>query len=241
MSVAQSRKRAGAPGLPIFSMNENRFKLNVPGDGAVKAVVVTPDDPGEIEGGLVVAHGQMNDLDLPLLAAYSEGLAERGYASIRFNFPYRERGENVPDGQEILMAALREARDELDSRIEAPIYLAGKSLGARVASLVAKADKAPGLIFLGYPIHAPGGEPRSVEHLIEIEAPMLFFVGTRDPFCDVNKLHSILEKREHTSSVQIVDGGGHSFELPDGDDRPQEIIFENIAEVTADWLDEYGL
>ena len=222
-------------------MNEERLTLKVPGDGEVTAVVVMPEDADDVEGGVVIAHGQMNDLDHPLLVAFSEGVAERGYASIRFNFPYRERGENAPDKREVLMAALREARDELGSRVEAPIYLAGKSLGARVASYVAETDKTPGLIYLGYPIHAPGGEPTRYEHLLEIEAPMLFFVGDRDPYCDVEKLKKVLEGRALPSTVQIVDKGDHSFEVPEGDDRPQDVIYQEIAVVVADWLDEYGL
>ena len=70
---------------------------------------------------------------------------------------------------------------------------------------------------------------------------MLFFVGTRDPYCEIPKLQKILEMRENPSTLQIVENGDHSFELPEGDDRPQDVIYEVIAEAAADWLDEYGL
>lgn len=222
-------------------MPEERIKINVAEAGEVSAVVTLPSDIEELEGGVVVAHGQMNDLDHVLLKTFSDVLAERGYASLRFNFPYREKGLNVPDKRNILTAAMREAREELSFRIEAPIYLAGKSLGARVASYLALEEKTPGLIYLGYPIHGPNGEPRDIEHLYKIESPMLFFVGTSDPFCDIEKLKKILELREHPSTLQIVEGGDHSFVVPPTEKRPQQLIYENIAHVAADWLDEYGL
>lgn len=222
-------------------MEEERTKIRVPNVGEVSAVVTLPSEVEEIEGGVVVAHGQMNDLDHILLKIFSEVLAERGYAALRFNFPYREKGLNVPDKRDILLSAMREAREELSYRIEAPVYLAGKSLGARVASYLAVEEKTPGLIYLGYPIHGPNGEPRDIDHLYKIEAPMLFFVGTNDPFCDIEKLKKILEQREYPSTLQIVEEGDHSFVVPESEERPQHLIYENIAYVAADWLDEYGL
>ena len=217
---------------------EERFKMEVEGAGSVSAAYSTPGD--EPMGGVAVAHGQANDLDHDLLRTFTEVLARRGYAGLRFNFPYREAGKKAPNSKEILMETYRAARDDLAQRLDdAPIYLAGKSLGARTASLVADADGARGLIFLGYPIHAPGKEPSNYEHLLDIEAPMLFFAGTRDPFCDVKKLQRILEERSYYSSLQLVENGNHSFEPPKNDERSIELIYNNIAQVTADWLDEY--
>ncbi len=217
---------------------EERFRLGVEGIGSVSAALSMPG--GELNCGVVTAHGQANDLDHDLLKAFGKGLAERGYACLRFNFPYREVGKKSPDDVETLMKSYRAARDELVRRMgDATIILAGKSLGARIASYVAESDGARGLIFLGYAIHRPGAEPENYDHLLKIEAPMLFYAGTRDPFCDVEKLERILEKREHPSSLQVVEGGNHSFVLPKSDDRPVELIYQNIASVAADWLDEY--
>lgn len=219
--------------------HEERFKLDIPGSGEVTAALAVPGAGGD--DGAVVAHGQANDLDHPLLATFCEGLAARGYAALRFNFPYKEEGRKSPDGKVTLMRAYRAARDELAGRLgsESRVFLAGKSLGARVASYVADSDGAPGLIFLGYPLNPPGGEPGNYEHLLRIRAPMLFFAGTRDSLCDPDKLGDILERREYPSSLQKVEGGDHSFVLPADDDRTVEMIYEDIAMVTADWLDEY--
>lgn len=222
-------------------MGEEIIKLKIANVGEVSAVFSFPPDIEETEGGIVVAHGQMNDLNHILLKTFSDVLAERGYATLRFNFPYRERRLNVPDKRDVLIAAMREAREELSFRIEAPVYLAGKSLGARVASYLAVEEKTPALIYLGYPIHGPNGEPREIDHLYKIDAPMLFFVGTNDPFCDIEKLKKILEQREYPSTLQIVEQGDHSFVVPESEERPQQMIYENIAYLAADWLDEYGL
>ena len=217
---------------------EKRFKLKIAGQGEVKAAIVVPDD-GDPEASVVLAHGQANDLDHELLTILCDGLEERGYASLRFNFPYKEAGGNTPDSREVLIQAYRAARDELEQRVEdAKIFLAGKSLGARIAASVAEQDGAAGLIFLGYPIHRPGAEPRDYEHIVNIESPMLFFVGTRDPFCKVEKLQKILEQRAGKSLLQVVEDGDHSFVPPEDDERPVELIYETIAMVAADWLDE---
>ena len=220
-------------------MEERKTRLNVPGGGEVSAVITLPRS-AKLQGSAVVAHGQFNDMDNPLITYFAWGLAGRGYSSIRFNFPYREKGEDNPDSTDILMAAYRKARDEINNRSDCSTYLAGKSLGARTASLVAKEDGAPGLVFLGYPLHSPGEKPVKYEHLIEIESPMLFFAGSEDPLCQSENLHWVMEQRTAPSSIQIISKGDHSFKLPDDDDRPQDIIYQEIASVTADWLDEYG-
>ncbi len=220
--------------------HEEKFRLEIPRLGEVTAAVAMPG--GGAKDGVVVAHGQANDLDHPLIATFCEGMAARGYGALRFNFPYKEEGKKNPDGKVALMRAYRAARDELMGRLsgdEPRVFLAGKSLGARVASYVADVDGAPGLIFLGYPLNAPGGEPGNYEHLLRIRAPMLFFAGARDPLCDPDKLEEILEQREYPSSLQKVEGGDHSFAPPSGDDRTTENIYEDIAMVTADWLEEY--
>jgi len=220
--------------------HEERFKLEISGLGEVTAALAIP---AEAAGdGVVVAHGQANDLDHPLLAVFCEGMAARGYFALRFNFPYREEGKDSPDGKVALMRAYRAARDELAGRLgggNPRVFLAGKSLGARVAGYVADADGAPGLIFLGYPLNPPGKEPRDHEHLLRIPAPMLFFAGTRDPLCDPDKLGVILERREYPSSLQRVEGCDHSFVPPKGDERTVEMIYGDIAMVAADWLEEY--
>ena len=217
-------------------MEEESFSLKIEGVGEVSAVFTTPGD--EPEAGVVVAHGQANDLDHDLIVVFCEGLARRGYASLRFNFPYSEAGRESPDSRETLMKAYRAAVEELGRRVEGKIFMGGKSLGARIASLVAEEDGAPGLIFLGYPIHRPGGEALRYEHLVEIEAPILFFAGTRDPFCNIDNLTEILEQRFHSSTLQPVEDGNHSFEPPEEDERPVGLIYEEIARVAADWLDE---
>ena len=203
------------------------------------AAAINMPEEGDPEAGVIVAHGQANDLDHELLVTFSEGLAERGYASLRFNFPYKEAGHNAPDDRETLIKAYRAARDELARRLgDAKIFLAGKSMGARIAALVAAQDGAAGLIFLGFPIHRPGQEPRNYDHILKMEPPMLFFAGTRDPFCEIEKLQKVLEQRTGKSTIQIVEDCEHSFIPSEGDDRPVELIYRTIAMVTADWLDE---
>ena len=97
------------------------------------------------------------------------------------------------------------------------IIAVGKSMGGRVASqMVAEGlmDVA-GLIFLGYPLHAPGKKDQLRDaHLYRIRVPMLFFAGSKDPLCNMDKLNTVLDNLPSYHDLEIIEGGNHSFNLP---------------------------
>jgi uncharacterized protein len=231
-------------------MLTQRLTVPLDGDRTISAIIDRPDDcrPGKTPG-LVLAHGMNNDLTHPLLEAVAHGLAERGTAAtIRFNFPYRERGSSSPDRPAVLESALRRAHDVLVDDLECPagaVFLGGKSLGARVvAELASRGHEgegllAAGLVFLGYPLHAPDGKGKlRLEPLRRIGVPSLFVEGTRDPFCDLELLRPIVAGLDHPGTLVEIEGGGHSYELRRGAGRGADEVYRDVADIVAGFVEK---
>jgi predicted alpha/beta-hydrolase family hydrolase len=116
----------------------------------------------------------------------------------------------------------------------------GKSMGGRIASQMVAADQmaVEALIFLGYPLHAPGRTDKLRDsHLYEIKKRMLFFAGTRDPLCNMEKLREVLHRLPGHYDLEIVKGGDHSFKLPKSSSRSAESVHRQIVEKCLQWLD----
>jgi hypothetical protein len=173
---------------------------------------------------LVLAHGAGAGMDHPFMAGFSRAIAEAGVSTLRFNFPYVERGKRSPDPERVLRDAWLAAFGAAVSKAAGRAVLAGgKSLGGRIASMcVADGMPADGLVFLGYPLHPPG-KPERIrdEHLYGITVPMLFLQGTKDPFATPALLTKVLRKLGDRATLVLVEGGGHSFKVGGGkaDDR----------------------
>lgn len=221
------------------------LQIQTAAGATISGVVNAPErcSPG-LTPGLVLAHGQNNKMHLPLLVAVAEHLASSGLASVlRFNFPYAERGAERPDAAPVLQAAFRSAHDALTKDPACPtgpMFLGGKSLGARIAAELASRGPedeglaAAGLVFLGFPLHAPGRKDQPhLEPLRRINVPALFIAGTRDPFCDLAVLEAAAAGLAHPGTVHLIEGGNHSFEVPAAAGRSQEDVHREIAERVA--------
>jgi predicted alpha/beta-hydrolase family hydrolase len=214
---------------------------------AVSGVVCVPEEfkAGETTS-VIVAHGAGNDREHPLIATMSQGLAEAGFLTLRFNFLYREKGRRAPDPQDTLVLTWQAVYQFLKGH---PVYgadkivAAGKSMGGRVASQMVADGLLPAnrLIFLGYPLHPPGKKERMRDaHLYHIRIPMLFFVGTRDPLCDLAQLRGVLARLEAPSHLEPMEGGDHSFRLRKSADTTQQEIYNRILQQTVNWLRNQG-
>src|SRR4051794_25052910 len=135
----------------------------------------------------VLGHGAGAGMNHPFMAKVADGLASRGVATLRFQFPYMERGSRRPDPPIIAQNTVRAAVDEA-SKLGLPLFAGGKSYGGRMTSQAQAADPLPGvrgLAFLGFPLHPSGRPSRDrARHLCEVRLPMLFLQGTRDPLAD---------------------------------------------------------
>jgi predicted alpha/beta-hydrolase family hydrolase len=157
-------------------MDERGMIFDLPANPAAAAGAAT----------LVLAHGAGAPMDSPFMNAMAAGLAAGGVRVVRFEFPYmrrrRETGERrPPDREPALRAAWLAAIAELGGG--GGLVIGGKSMGGRMASLVADEAGARGLVCLGYPFHPPGQEDRlRTAHLAALRTPALIVQGTRDPF-----------------------------------------------------------
>ena len=192
---------------------------------------------------VVLAHGAGNDMHNPFLSAIHLGLAERGFLSLKFNFPYTEQGRKAPDRMPRLEATWRAVLAALraDPRL-APgrLILGGKSMGGRVAShLAAGGEPCDGLVFLGYPLH-PAGKPEQLRdaHLHAIACPMLFIQGTRDPLCRLELLLPVLARVGTRARLYRIEGGDHSFRVPKKLGRSEPELWDEILAETAQWMDQ---
>ncbi len=218
-------------------------KLTVKPDSDITSVWAIPENYAN-QSAVILAHGAGNDMHHPFISFIHEALAKCGNLSVKFNFPYKEKGRKAPDRMPTLLAALKTVVDAVRTDPElAPqhLFLAGKSMGGRAASLlVAEGENCDGLIFLGFPLHPPGKpDQRRADHLQQIDCPMLFFQGTRDRLCDLELLHQVLEKLSAKVTVYEIEGGDHSFKVLKRLGRSEQEVWEEIATACCAWINAH--
>jgi uncharacterized protein len=162
---------------------------------------------------LVIAHGAGGPMDSPFIETIAEGVAKAGIRVARFEFPYmrrrRETGKGGgPDGGPVLMQSWREAIEELGGGER--LVVGGKSMGGRIASMIADEAGARGLVCLGYPFHPPGKpEQTRTRHLEVLRTPALILQGSRDPFGKPEEVAQY--KLPRSIRLKWLEDGDHSF------------------------------
>ena len=173
----------------MTTVRQRTEKITVDRGMRVSAVVAEPANysAGETDV-IVLAHGAGADMNHPFMTFFHESLARAGWLSVKFNFPYKEQGRKAPDPAARLENAYERVLDHVRGTLRpgpGRLFAGGKSMGGRIAANVAaketdagKQDLA-GLVFLGYPLHAPNRHDRlRADNLMKITAPMLFVEGT---------------------------------------------------------------
>jgi predicted alpha/beta-hydrolase family hydrolase len=212
-------------------------------DDKVSGIVTIPDGfESSKTVGVILAHGANNNMNNPLIVAAARGLSREGFLALRFNFPYKEKGRKSPDSQKKLVSTwrcvYRYLKDHPEFSVE-KVVAAGKSMGGRVASQMAAAGELPvqGLVFLGYPLHAPGRKDKLRDsHLNAINVPLLFFAGTRDSLCDLGLLKKVLARLKVARQLDVIDGGDHSFNMLKSAAIAPEQVHQQIISKMAAWL-----
>lgn len=164
---------------------------------------------------LVVAHGAGAGKNHPFMGGFAQAMSVLSVSTLRFNFPYMDAGKKFPDPAPRAVSVWKQVYQWADENLAEglPVFAARKSFGGRMASVAAaEGMKVPGLIFLGYPLHAPR-KPEKLrdEHLYGVYSPMLFLQGTKDPFATPELLDAVVEKLAKRATVQWIEGGDHSF------------------------------
>lgn len=198
--------------------------------GSVSALIIAPDSCDTM---LVLAHGAGAGMTHRFMESLSVELATRGMGTIRYNFPYMERGQKRPDPPAIAektVSVMMEKAGELFPHMR--LLAGGKSFGGRMSSqCFSKTSPAylKGIVFFGFPLHAAGApDVARAAHLSNVQVPMLFLQGTRDALAELSRMEKICSQLSKTTLVKF-EGADHSFKA-----GKKEFISE-LADATVGW------
>lgn len=223
-------------------METFHLPISVGSDQTVSSLWTIPKNYTQGQGDAVIlAHGAGNDMHHPFMTTYHEGLANAGFLSIKFNFPYKELGKKAPDRPALLLqtwVAVAQTLKDHPTLRPLRLFLGGKSMGGRIASIaVAEGLPCNGLIFLGYPLHPPKQpEKARIDHWPNIRCPSLFIEGTRDSLCDLDLLRSALPKLRGPSTLITVEGGDHSFKAPKSMHSDPDAVYGHVIQEINGWI-----
>ncbi|MFO8075831.1 MAG: alpha/beta fold hydrolase [Actinomycetota bacterium] len=211
------------------------------------ACTAPPSDRGELV--VVLAHGAGSDRSHPVLEGVSAAVADAGHPVWRFNFAYAEAGRRRPDPPARLAAAWRDvAAAARAAHPQRSLLLGGRSMGGRVASLLAaEGQPCDGLVLLGYPLHRRrarrDGPPPAAElrtgHWQALSVPCLFVQGERDALCDL----AALESAQHAhlpaggATTEVIAGADHAFAVGKRDARGAGAVHAEVAGAVVAWLE----
>jgi predicted alpha/beta-hydrolase family hydrolase len=190
----------------------------------------------------LLAHGAGSGMTHPFMAGIADGLAERGVATLRYQFPYMEQGGKRPDPPKLAQATVRAAVAEASSLApKLPLVAGGKSFGGRMTSQAQAESPLPGvrgLAFLGFPLHAAGrpSEERAA-HLFEVKIPMLFLQGTRDALADIALMGRLVANLGKRATLVTIADGDHSFRVPTRTGRSDEDVRVEMLDAFAAWIE----
>ena len=214
--------------------------LTIPlGAGATTSGLL--DAPASAAACYVFAHGAGAGMNHAFMAAMASGLAERGIATLRFQFPYMEQGSRRPDPANVAQAAVRAAVQEAARKLpNVPLFAGGKSYGGRMTTQAQAAEplaNVRGIVLVGFPLH-PAGKPAiaRASHLADVRVPMLFLQGTRDALADLDLIREITGKLGGRATLHVVAGGDHSFHVLVRSGRNDEQVREELLDSMAGWM-----
>jgi len=197
--------------------------------------------PADARAGYALAHGAGAGMSHAFLTAVAEGLATRGIATLRYQFPYMQRGSRRPDPPRVAHAAVRAAVAEAAARLPGlPLFAGGKSFGGRMTSQAQALSPLPdvqGLVFLGFPLH-PAGKPSDerAAHLSEVAVPMLFLQGTRDELADLELLQPLVARLGARATLATFADADHSFHVPARSGRKDAQVLAELLDRASGWM-----
>ncbi len=214
--------------------------IEIPKEGSVSGLLLKPASPRAL---YVFAHGAGVGMTHSSMESIADGLATRGIATLRFQFPYMERKSGRPDAPRLAQAAVRAAVAEARHLAPGlPLFAGGKSFGGRMTSgaeATAPLKDVKGLIFLGFPLH-PAGKPgrERAEHLAQVHIPMLFLQGTRDALAELDQLEPVIKSLASRATLKLFDQADHSFHVPAKSGRKDAEVLKEILDQFAQWVDK---
>jgi predicted alpha/beta-hydrolase family hydrolase len=188
---------------------------------------------------LVLGHGAGSTMEHPFLRFFAERMAAGGMDCLRFNFPYVEAGRKTPDRSERLRLTWRRVLEYVRGEAKPRrLFAGGRSMGGRIATLVAAEGEAlSGLVLLGYPLQ-PAGRPEVLrkEHFPLLRCPLLFVQGSRDALCELPLLREALVSIPVPVTLHVIAEGDHSFKVPRSTGRTEREVWDEVAAATLEWM-----
>jgi predicted alpha/beta-hydrolase family hydrolase len=189
----------------------------------------------------VFAHGAGAGMAHPFMAAVAIELAERGIATLRYQFPYMEQRGKRPDPPQVAHATVRAAVSEARRQLpKLPLIAGGKSFGGRMTSQAqasAPLEGVAGLAFLGFPLH-PAKRPsrERAKHLSDVKIPMLFLQGTRDALAELGELEPVCAALGQRATLKLFADADHSFHVPARTGRKDADVRAEVLDTMVEWI-----
>jgi predicted alpha/beta-hydrolase family hydrolase len=218
---------------------------------APRAVTIAVDDAISVSGlwqrpesaraGLVLAHGAGAGMTHKGMTGLADGLAARGVATLRYQFPYMERGSKRPDAPPLAQATVRAAVAEATRRAGGlPLFAGGRSFGGRMTSQAQAAAPLPGirgLVFFAFPLH-PAGKPADTRaaHLADVGIPMLFLQGTNDALAELDLLRPVITRLGARTTLRLALDADHAFHVPAKTGRKDPEVLAELLDAAAAWI-----
>ena len=191
--------------------------------------------PESVKAVIALAHGAGAGMSHPFMEKLAQKLFLQSIATLRYNFPYIEKKKKMPDVPAVAEKTVGAVLAHLKKNYaDVPVFLAGKSFGGRMSSQFASKNdtSASGIIFYGFPLHAPGKpDTQRAEHLKKVKMPMLFLQGTNDALANLPLMESVCKDLPLATLVKFS-GADHSFKT-----KGKEAIDE-LVEATRQWIDK---
>jgi len=215
-----------------------RVTIGVGTGGSVSGLFDRPDAARAM---LVLAHGAGAGMEHPSMQAVAAGLAQRGVATLRYQFPYMERMSRRPDPPALCHAAVRAAVAQA-ARLapDLPLFAGGRSFGGRMTSQAqaqTPLERVRGLVFLAFPLH-PAERPGTdrATHLQQVEIPMLLIQGTRDGLADLGLLRPMVANLGTHATLHLLEDADHSFHVPARSGRKDSDVRAEALDALCRWL-----
>jgi len=197
--------------------------------------------PRNAKACLVLAHGAGAGMTHSFMESVATALAARSIATLRFQFPYMEKGSKRPDSPKLCHATIRAAVDQARQRTDLPLIAGGRSFGGRMASQAQAEQPLPsvvGLAFLGFPLHPPK-QPAAErgEHLLDTKIPLLFQQGTRDELADLTLLQPLVKRLGKRATLKLYEDADHSFHVRARSGSTDALVFDEMMDDLAAWID----
>ena len=188
----------------------------------------------------VVAHSAGAGMEQPFLASLAAELAARQVSTLRYQFPYMDKGSKRPDPPRLCHATVRAAVAEAARRSPGPLIAGGRSFGGRMTSQAQAETPLPGVLglaFLAFPLH-PAKQPSitRADHLSKVNIPMLFLQGTRDALAEMTLLEPVVAKLGKRATLHLFEQADHSFHVPARSGRSDADILIETADTLVSWI-----